>query len=150
MKFQYKKSIYRNITSFLFLGSSLCSRKYSRFGRVLKRTSDTPYFLPSRSPFICRRQRSNSMPTTSSVGRGFKLHQQKEKTNHKGWFFFLVAGVGFEGPSRKYSRFGRVLKRTSETPYFLPCRAPSSSHCEQSHSKPPTSSVGRGFKSPYS
>ena len=36
------------------------------------------------------------MLTPSSVDRGFKLHQQKEKTNHNGWFFFLVAGVGFE------------------------------------------------------
>jgi hypothetical protein len=36
------------------------------------------------------REQSHSKPPTSSVGRGFKLTQQKEKTNHKGWFLFLA------------------------------------------------------------
>ena len=71
-------------------------RKYSRLGCALKRTPNTPYFLPCRAPFSSHCEQSHSKPPASSVGSGFKLTQQKEKTNHKGWFLFLVAGVGFE------------------------------------------------------
>ena len=35
---------------------------------------------------------------------------------------FYGCGGDFSLHSRKYSRFGRVLKRTPDTPYFLPCR----------------------------
>ena len=44
--------------------SFLPTRKYSRLRHTLKRLPDTPYFLPSRSPFFCHRQRSNSKPGT--------------------------------------------------------------------------------------
>ena len=42
---------------------------------------------------------------------------ENEKDTQMGVFFILVAGVGFEGPARKYSRLGRV--RGSARPILL-------------------------------
>ena len=88
--------MYQGFSMVAGVGFESPSRKYSRLRHKLKHLPDTPYFLPCRAPFFSHCEQSHSKPPTSSVDRGFKLHQQKEKTNHKGWFSFLVAGVGFE------------------------------------------------------
>ena len=65
-------------------------------------------------------------------------------------FAMLVGGLwDLKGPFENIVVSVRSTELASDTPCFLPCRAPFIRHRRRLHSKPTTSSVGRGHRSHF-
>ena len=114
-------------------------RKYSRAGRGVSPPPALLIFslvaLPPPAPGGGRAP--SPLPPATRMCAGFRSHfRTKKKSTRKGCFSFWLRRWDFSLPCRKYSRAGRGVTPPPGSPYFLPCRAPSSRPRRRSHSGP--------------
>ena len=89
---------------------------------MLKHTPATPYFLPSRSPFLCHWQRSNSKPLTVPVPSGSSTRTQAQTKNPPDWVGFVCGGergIRTLGTVLAFTRFPIVRLRPAQPSLHL-------------------------------